>query len=77
MSSTSEINTSEINLYPNPCFDSIKINESNSNYEIISISGQIVKSGFTRNGLIDTSSLNSGLFILRIDNAKSSKFLKL
>ncbi len=61
-----------LNIYPNPATDHLTINglEEVAHYEIISLNGQIVKTGITSN-YMDISSLQQGLYILHIGNSYS------
>jgi hypothetical protein len=75
----------ELTLFPTPTASElhIKFRDSYLNekmaYEIITITGKRVLSGFTKNSKVDVASLNPGIYIfsLRInDETKFSKFIK-
>lgn len=60
-----------INIYPNPASEVIRItNSTNSKFEIIDITGKILKNGKINNSNydIDIESLNSGQFFIRLYN---------
>jgi glycosidase len=62
------------NLYPNPAQTSFKINLNVSNVEIYDITGKLVKAfngDFTRNDSFDISDINSGMYIVKIDNSNN------
>ncbi len=79
----SETSKGNISVYPNPASTFISIEtktiELNSLIEIISPNGQVVY-----NGLLDTptrkeiniENLNSGIYVIKITNRRSSKFVK-
>ncbi|WP_460218756.1 META domain-containing protein [Psychroserpens sp. MEBiC05023] len=75
---------SEISLKKNPITTSIELNTTNelhnAKFEIISIQGQIVKSGKLKSNNISTDELNSGLYFLSIKSegfiSKNIKFIK-
>lgn len=82
-------NRSELLVLPNPVVDELRVfvpfgfNEDQSKYEIISITGQIVKSGTVADKSsmkIEISELPSGTYFFRISNkiaTKDTKFIKL
>lgn len=62
------------NLYPNPAQTSFRTNLNVSKVEIYDITGKFVKSyvgDFTRNDSFDISDLNSGMYIVKIDNSNN------
>ena len=68
---------------PNPASKEISINavlEGNYNYHIYSINGQTLGSGKLKDNSINIESLNSGVFILELENEKEilrGRFIKL
>ena len=65
-------NKIKIKIFPNPAKDYITINCENylnNNYNLIDLSGKILKSGKieNRNQLIDITNLNSGIYFVEID----------
>ena len=63
--------------YPNPTKDIIYISDKylNDSYQIISINGRIVKKGKINADKINITSINSGIYFLKIVNAKSNRIL--
>nr|MBP9222197.1 T9SS type A sorting domain-containing protein [Chitinophagales bacterium] len=72
-----------LNFYPNPASIEISINtvlEGNYNFHIYSISGQTLGSGKLKDNSINIEALNSGVFILELENEKEilmGRFIKL
>lgn len=60
-------------VYPNPTNDYLNINEKH-NYEIFNIMGQKVLNGNRKK--IDVRNLNTGIYIISIDNKVKYKFIK-
>ncbi|AZA81018.1 T9SS C-terminal target domain-containing protein [Chryseobacterium lactis] len=76
--STSETKASakgnSIEVYPNPVDGTLYIKSSGNKeyqYQIYSISGQLVKSGKFENKQTDISSLVSGVYVMRINNSEA------
>ena len=68
-----------IKLFPNPSNDYISISNLNQeeNYEIYNIIGQKVRRGIVlENEKIDIQSLTNGIYILKLQNKNSIKFIK-
>jgi hypothetical protein len=63
-----EINTSHDRI-------TVKDTPINTNYQIYSITGQLIQSGST-NPDISTVQLSKGMYILRLENGKAFKFVK-
>jgi len=68
---------SDIDIYPNPSCNELHINGlcTESEYEIVSIDGKKLKVGWTKN-YIDTTFLQSGIYILKLKNATCFRFVK-
>ena len=72
----------ELNIFPNPSSDFITIsNLENIGYEVMDAKGSVVKQGFmvSANQPIDISDLNSGTYILRVQEGEafgSAPFVK-
>ncbi len=69
------LNTSKnLIIYPNPTKDIIYISDKymNDSYQIISINGRIIKKGKINSDKINITSINSGIYFLKILNAKSN-----
>ena len=64
---------SEITTY----YDRITVKDipTNTNYQIYSVTGQLIQTGTTNPG-ISTAQLNKGVYILRLENGKAYKFVK-
>lgn len=84
---TNDANLSNINIYPNPVKDILYINSPNPNflpesYEIYNITGQLIfyKNIQSQEDLtVDTSSLSSGVYFIKIkkeNQLKNLKFIK-
>ena len=81
---TTNMNVSEndfnnISIYPNPVSTNDILKTSNKNlnnkkYTIYNLLGKEIKSGFVKNGMI-TSLSEKGIYLLRIDDLKSSVFI--
>ena len=63
---------SSLELFPNPANNIININLKNnitSNYEILDVSGKVLKSdSFLNETQINTSNLQNGIYIIRVGN---------
>lgn len=77
----------EFTVYPNPTENSLNVflsnenrtSEENTSYEILNNLGQVIKTGKLNNGVLDVSDLNSGVYIININNSQQSgskKFIK-
>jgi 1,4-alpha-glucan branching enzyme len=58
-------------IYPNPTNTSFSVNTNVSDIEIYDLTGKMVKSfngNFTRTDIFDISSLNTGIYILKVEN---------
>lgn len=66
--SVSEFQHKKFTIYPNPAKDFISISDtySNSDYQIISITGIIIKKGKLNNPKIDISKINNGVYFLKL-----------
>ena len=71
-------------IYPNPTQSSFSINSNVSNIEIYDLTGKMVKSfkgDFTKNNTFDISSLNTGMYIIKVEDSnnktKTTKLVKL
>lgn len=71
-------------IYPNPTQSSFSINSSVSDIEIYDLTGKMVKSfkgEFTENDTFDISSLNTGMYIVRVEDGnnktQTTKLVKL
>ncbi|MCC6722705.1 MAG: T9SS type A sorting domain-containing protein [Bacteroidia bacterium] len=73
----------KISVYPNPAFESIKIEglkKSDFEYNIIALNGKSVKKGNTLENSINIGDLKSGNYLIKIkenNNIYYSKFIKL
>ncbi|WP_180277187.1 T9SS type A sorting domain-containing protein [Chryseobacterium sp. 52] len=75
-----KVNENKIALFPNPVKDILYINAPEENgyyYQMYNMSGQLVKSGKFENSKTNLSSLTSGIYLIRINNAeKMVKIIK-
>ncbi|WP_160135975.1 T9SS type A sorting domain-containing protein [Chryseobacterium sp. c4a] len=69
---------SNIKFYPNPAVDLIHIDGlKDQDFKIYNTAGQLVKSGFIKQGIIDVKDLVKGVFILKVkEKEESLKFIK-
>ncbi len=70
----------EFSLYPNPTVNEVTVkveNPSSYTYQIYNVIGGLVLTGDLNNGTIDTSSLTSNIYMLRISNGANSTTKKL
>lgn len=57
----------ELKIYPNPFKDEFSINNTNSkNYEIYDFSGKLVLKGTVQNGRVNATTVQKGIYILKI-----------
>lgn len=77
---TSTLNLSEnkLEIYPNPADNYILLNEKAKLFEIINLTGKtvLIKNNIESNKKIDISTLNSGMYIIKINNGKDTKVFK-
>ena len=57
-----------ISIYPNPASTTINLPAISGEYEILSATGNIVKKGNTTDSIVDISTIEKGMYILRISN---------
>lgn len=78
--SITEINNSQLHLFPNPCRNFLEIStEAKFQFEIFNSLGQEVLSGFSY-GKIDVSKIKKGIYIIKVENnfnSFMSRFIKL
>jgi hypothetical protein len=65
----------DLNIYPNPCAGFILIDESFDSFNIYNVGGTLLKSGRKKHegNLYDISSLNDGLYIIRLTLGERSR----
>jgi hypothetical protein len=71
--STSEFTQIDFNVYPNPVKHKLTVSITNeASYSLITVSGQVVKSGQLRTGenTLNVSSFSSGLYFLQVKTEK-------
>lgn len=69
-----KVKDEKVTLFPNPVKDMIYVKAPQDKgyfYQIYNMSGQLVRSGQFENGKTDLSSLVSGAYLIRINNAES------
>ncbi len=73
----SEVNTSTLNVWPNPTSSLIHINgvQESETYQLYSVTGALVKTGEIANATIDISDLKAGIYLLTI-NGNNIKVIK-
>ncbi|MBU2950602.1 discoidin domain-containing protein [Tamlana agarivorans] len=77
-----EENNSMFKIYPNPVENMVTIQletTERADYEVLSISGQVMRSGVINNGtsVLDLSSLNSGFYLIKVTGASTSQIRKM
>lgn len=72
-----ELSDTKINLYPNPCANQIIIDglQGDVNYSITNQLGQIMVQGKT-NSIVNTTSLEPGVYFTTLNNTRVIKFIK-
>ena len=72
-----EILRQEYLIYPNPSNDFINLKNLNSisEYEIINLSGKIIKTGISE-GVIEIKNLDNGIYFMRIKSRNNRQVLK-
>ncbi|RCT53906.1 alpha-amylase family glycosyl hydrolase [Winogradskyella sp. KYW1333] len=64
----------KFSIYPNPTASAFSVNMNVSTIEIYDLSGKMVKKfngSFTRTDIFDISNLNSGMYILKVENSNN------
>jgi len=67
-------NLTRFNIYPNPSSTSFSFNANVSDIEIYDLTGKLVKSfkgDFTRTDAFDISTLNTGMYIVKVENSNN------
>jgi uncharacterized surface protein with fasciclin (FAS1) repeats len=81
LSNISELSVANVEVYPNPSSDVIKLtNLSADEFSIINTVGSVVKSGKVANNEISVSDLENGNYFIQLTNSTSvyqAKFIKL
>lgn len=80
--SVAKVNSdNSMSVFPNPSNGIINIKASNANgikYDLYNVAGAVVKSGYLANkSSLDLSSLNKGVYVIKLDNKSSVEFHKL
>ena len=73
--------SSTLTFYPNPVTDVIRFNglSDKAVVNVYSVTGQLIISNIITKGMLDVSSINSGIYLIKISNGNSSfvgKFIK-
>jgi hypothetical protein len=77
-SSITEFQAGSFSIFPNPAKESVFVNCTlNSEFEIFSVDGKILKEGLVNNQQIDVSELNKGIYLFEIKNEKGVFIKKL
>jgi hypothetical protein len=82
--STDDETITQFSIYPNPANTAFSISLNVSNIEIYDLTGKMIKQfkgTFTRTDTFDISSLNTGMYIVKVENyagnTMTSKLVKL
>ena len=69
----------KINIYPNPVKNQFRIDfEEGSTFEILNLMGQVVYNGnLNINTIVETSSLSSGIYMIKLKTGKTFAFRKI
>ncbi len=65
-----------IEVYPNPATESIRVSITDGNYSIIGVNGKILMQGALDGSLIDVSELADGIYYLHVNDMSTVKFIK-
>ena len=67
-----------LEVYPNPAMNEINISglDTETIYDVIDINGQILNRKTTGNKL-DISEIKSGVYLIRTEDGRTAKFIKL
>jgi hypothetical protein len=81
LSNISELSVANVEVYPNPSSDVIKLtNLSADEFSIINTVGSVVKAGKVANNEISVSDLENGNYVIQLTNSTSvyqAKFIKM
>jgi hypothetical protein len=71
--------TKQINIYPNPVKDYLKIDfEGGSTFEILNLTGQVVYTGnLMNNSIVQTSSFSPGVYLIKFSTDKTFEYRKI
>lgn len=72
----SQLDEDKIKLFPNPAVNTITIQSSSDYVEIYNLKGELVIAQNLKNKMIDLSSLNAGLYFVKVDDS-IKKIMKL
>ncbi len=73
-----EPDESSLSLYPNPSSEHLIIEADYTTYSIVDLSGKVITSGRApQNKIIDTTHLDNGIYLIRIDGGKTTRFIKI
>ena len=79
--SSKENNLTDFTVYPNPATDFVNINSADSidSYRIYDLTGRVVKrsSPYTNNFRIDVTSLNKGVYMVKLNSGDKTGSIKL
>jgi len=69
----------QINIYPNPVKDQLRINfEGGSTFEILNLMGQVVYNGdLIKNTIVQISSLSSGVYMIKFKTGETFEYRKI
>jgi len=70
---------SNINIYPNPVKDELRIDfDGGTTFDILNLTGQVVYNGnLTKSAIVQTSGLTSGVYLIRFKTSKTFEYKKI
>jgi CMP-N-acetylneuraminic acid synthetase len=72
------LNETSVNIYPNPAKDKLNIDTEVAFdfYEIISLKGQLIKSGELKGSWLSIENLNAGTYLLKLQNDSHNRTIR-
>lgn len=74
--SINPIDNNDLSIYPNPTSSFINITQNNVSFEVFDVMGRLILSGMVENNTIDFTTLNQGIYTVRIGNSKAQRVVK-
>ncbi|XOV68383.1 MAG: T9SS type A sorting domain-containing protein [Fluviicola sp.] len=71
-----EQNEQQVQVAPNPVSDLLQLSIDSGKFALFDITGKMIFSGYFYNGSIDFSSINSGIYLLKINDNKTIRITK-
>lgn len=66
-----------LSIYPNPTNNYINVSQNNVSYEVFDVAGRLMLSGMIEDNTIDFSTLNEGIYTVRVGNNLAQRVVKL